>query len=356
MRRNLLPAAALTAAALLLPATAAVANPAAPVNLVLNSGFERGDSGHWSCEDHTVGWPGLAGQAALHGVTSDNSTGRCAQTIAVRPGSRLRLQAWAKGRQVRLGVTGKGSATSAAYLPDWSVLTHDFQVGPAEDTVEVYVSGWYAQGRFAVDDVAVLAAPTRAPEVPTGVTFHGGSGGSGGSAGSGGSGRTAVLSWAPAARATGYRVFSAEGSLMHDTLGPATRAAVWVGEGQRSELIVVAYNASGVSGPAAPATVTTPVDADAVPYAPRAVGVSPGPGESLWTAWEAVQTATGGYAVYVDGRLWGRSTGPALRVDGLARSRTYRIEVSAFNERGESPRSRVSYGTTLPAGAVPPPV
>jgi hypothetical protein len=50
-----------------------------------------------------------------------------------------------------------------------------------------------------------------------------------------------------------------------------------------------------------------------------------------------------------------RVYGPAVLVDGLAPDRTYRIEVTAVNAHGESPHSRTAYGTTLLAGAVPPP-
>jgi hypothetical protein len=75
-----------------------------------------------------------------------------------------------------------------------------------------------------------------------------------------------------------------------------------------------------------------------------------------WASWPGVTTATAGYRVYVDGVLTARTASTNMQLRGLRRSTTYRVGMSAVNAVGESIRSRATYGTTLPASAIPPPM
>src|SRR3712207_7468084 len=57
-------------------------------NLVANGEFSTGGLAPWSCEQaYVLPMPLPGASAGLHGVTSNNSTGRCTQTVAVRPRS-----------------------------------------------------------------------------------------------------------------------------------------------------------------------------------------------------------------------------------------------------------------------------
>jgi hypothetical protein len=336
-------AVAVVVTAFALPGTAAQAIPPA-ANVVLGGEFESGGLGNWTCEDDRISAPGHLGTWSLDGVTSNNSAGRCVQTVAVQPNSRYLLTGWVRGRFVQLGATGIGAAPTVPSAATWTYLQQDITTGPSTDTVEVYVSGWYAQGRFGADDIALRGAPAALPGAPTQVTA------------TAPASQAVTLAWTGSPRAAGYRVYDENGALRHDTHGPATSAAVAVGAASTSTLRVVAYNATGESAASAPVTATTPADAASVPPPTRSVVASAGPGASLWVAWEAVQAASAGYNVYVDGVFAGHPVGPALHVQGLATDRTYRVEVTAVNAVGESARSYPRFGTTLMAGAVPPPL
>ncbi|GAA0809777.1 fibronectin type III domain-containing protein [Spirilliplanes yamanashiensis] len=317
--------------------TPAPPTPPAPV-LVRGGGFESGGLADWTCEDARVTGAARWGRGALEGTTSTNSTGRCAQTVAVRPDTAYTLSAWVKGDWVHLGVTGYGSATSVPAAPDWTFVTHTFRTAATAHTVEIAVSGWYAQGRYAADEIWLRGdPPTGAPARPTGVTAERVLS------------RAVVLSWQPAARAAGYAVVDGTGAVVARAPGGATSAVVTVGEATTQTLRVVAENWYLARGVSDPVTVTTPADADSAPSGPRYLIATPGPAGTLWLAWEAVAAATDGYAVYVDGVLARRVPGPALQLDGLARDRTYRVEATGVNARGESPRSAPSWATTLPA-------
>jgi hypothetical protein len=341
-RTALVAATTAVGAVLALAATPAAAIPPLP-DLLRNGSFETGLS-PWSCEDVEQTFRAHSGQWALEGVTSNNSTGQCTQTVAVQPNSTYLFSGFVKGRYVRLGVTGYGSAVTAPYAPQWQHLSGQFRTGPTTTTVELYVAGWYAQGRYNADDITLRGAPTGPPETPTGVTV------------SDTTSRGVTLTWRPSARAAGYRIYQADGRLLQDVPAPATTARVdALGAETTISVQVVAYNWSGESPRSAVVTATTTADRDSVPYAPRSVVTQAAPGASLWVAWEAVQTATDGYVVYVDGVRNRSSYGPAIVVDGLAQDRTYTIEVTARNAHGESWRSLRTFGTTLTAGAVPPP-
>ncbi len=307
----------------------------APPLFIRNGSFEDGKV-NWSCEDARVSSPGHWGQRSLEGVTSANSTGRCTQTIAVRPNFRYTLSAWVQGSWVHLGVTGYGSPATVRDATTWTNVSTTFTTPPGTETVEVYVSGWYAQGRYRADDVAVGGAVPSVPAAPGGVTVDRVTS------------RFVTLSWQPAARAASYAVVDGNHRLVAVSPGPGTTTRVGVSPDREETLRVIATNPTGSSPASAPVTVTVPADEDSVPWPPYSLEVTPGPAGSLWLAWDAVLTARQGYAVYVDGVRVRRVYSPAWQLDGLAPDRTYRIEITAINEHGESDRSAPGWGTTLP--------
>ncbi|MFE6050266.1 polysaccharide deacetylase family protein [Kitasatospora sp. NPDC056446] len=175
------------------PAPAPVPAPTGPsaptVNLATNPGFEIpapsladwGSIPGWSC----TGGPAEAAVTtnAPHSGTSAltvtpagaDSTGECAQTVAVQPNTTYTASAWVRGNFVYLGATGTGKDLPPAWTEStgggWQRLATRFTTGPNARSVRLYVHGWYQQGPFSVDDVRVDGpAPTlavAAASVPT---------------------------------------------------------------------------------------------------------------------------------------------------------------------------------------------
>ncbi|MFD9684276.1 polysaccharide deacetylase family protein [Kitasatospora sp. NPDC059146] len=173
--------------------TASPATPVSPaggagattVNLATNPGFELpspaladwGSIPGWSC----TGGPAEAAvtTSGAHSGTSaltvtpanDDSTGECAQTVAVQPGTTYTASAWVRGNFVYLGATGTGRDVAPAWTETtsggWQQLTTRFTTGPNTHSIRLYVHGWYQQGPFSVDDVRV-DGPAPAPAVAAG--------------------------------------------------------------------------------------------------------------------------------------------------------------------------------------------
>ncbi|MEV7771183.1 polysaccharide deacetylase family protein [Kitasatospora sp. NPDC086791] len=188
-RLSALAASAALLTAFAVPAASADPAPSAPgapatatVNLATNPGFELpapsladwGSIPGWNC----TGGPAEAavttvaprsGTSALT-VTpaSADSTGECAQTVAVQPNTTYTASAWVRGSFVYLGATGTGKDLPPAWTEStrggWQRLTTRFTTGPAARSVRLYVHGWYQQGPFSVDDVRV-DGPAPAPAV-----------------------------------------------------------------------------------------------------------------------------------------------------------------------------------------------
>ncbi|MFB7909306.1 polysaccharide deacetylase family protein [Kitasatospora sp. NPDC056076] len=178
------------------PTASPTASPATPVppaggagattvNLATNPGFELpspaladwGSIPGWSC----TGGPAEAAvtTSGAHSGTSaltvtpanDDSTGECAQTVAVQPGTTYTASAWVRGNFVYLGATGTGRDVAPAWTETtsggWQQLTTRFTTGPNAHSIRLYVHGWYQQGPFSVDDVRV-DGPAPAPAVAAG--------------------------------------------------------------------------------------------------------------------------------------------------------------------------------------------
>ncbi|MFE3494812.1 chitinase [Streptomyces sp. NPDC059175] len=229
---------------------------AADVNVAKNTGFESGLTG-WTCSGGsgtTVSSPVHGGTAALMAVPAGQDNARCGQTVAVKPGSTYRLSAWVQGSYVYLGASGTGTTDVSTWspgAPGWSQLHTTFTTGPSTTSVTVYTHGWYGQGPYHVDDVAVLGPdggggtdPDPAmPPVPAGLT-------SGVVASS-----SVALSWTGSAGATGYHVYR-DGTRVQAVSGTsATVTGLAAATSYRFQ--VSATNAAGESAKSTPLTVTT---------------------------------------------------------------------------------------------------
>ncbi|MET3983217.1 chitinase [Streptomyces sp. PvR034] len=92
-----------------------------------------------------------------------------------------------------------------------------------------------------------------------------------------------------------------------------------------------------------------------VPGAPAALAVSGQSQNALTLSWGAVSGASG-YYVYQDGVRVKTVTGAtSAQLQNLAASTTYSLQVSAYNQAGEGPRSAPVNGTTTGGGGDPDP-
>ncbi|WP_223243750.1 polysaccharide deacetylase family protein [Streptomyces sp. CBMA156] len=167
------------------PAGGAGAGSAPTVNLATNPGFELpspeladwGSIPGWSCTGGpaeatvTTTAPHAGGSALTVTPANAESTGECAQTVAVQPGTTYTASAWVRGNFVYLGATGTGKDVAPAWTETtrggWQRLTTRFTTGPNARSIRLYVHGWYQQGPFSVDDVRV-DGPAPAPAVAAG--------------------------------------------------------------------------------------------------------------------------------------------------------------------------------------------
>jgi hypothetical protein len=158
--------AALTAAAagLALSATAA---GTAPANLLANADFETGTLSGWTCAaglGSVVTTPVHGGKYALAGAASSADTAQCSQTVAVQPNTTYTLSGWVQGSYVYLGVTGSGADTSTWASPSsFTQLATTFTTGASVTSVSVWVHGWYGQGSYFADDLALTGGSTPPP-------------------------------------------------------------------------------------------------------------------------------------------------------------------------------------------------
>ncbi|MFB7473026.1 carbohydrate binding domain-containing protein [Kitasatospora sp. NPDC056184] len=144
---------------------------AADGNLLGDPGFESGSLSAWSCSGATgsvVGSGARSGSYALRGEVSGADTAQCGQSVAVKPNTTYTLSAWVQGPYVYLGATGSGVTDPAVWTPGgsgWQQLTATFTTGAATTSVNVYLHGWYGQGAYLADDVA-LTGPGGGPGTP----------------------------------------------------------------------------------------------------------------------------------------------------------------------------------------------
>lgn len=120
-------------------------------------GFESGGLSPWNCAGNPgsiTSSPVHAGSKALQGKASSSDTGQCDQTVAVRPDTAYSLAGWVRGSNVYLGVNG-GASTWVTSPSRFSPLTVSFTTGASQTSATIYVHGWYAQGDYYADDIAL---------------------------------------------------------------------------------------------------------------------------------------------------------------------------------------------------------
>ncbi|MFI6205839.1 chitinase [Streptomyces sp. NPDC051041] len=258
------------AAALALSLAGAGQASAADVDNVRNGGFESGLSG-WTCSAGsaaTVSSPVHGGSAALKATPAGQDNARCAQTVAVRPGSTYSLSAWVRGGYAYLGVTGTGTTDVSAWTPDsasWKQLTTTFTTGPATTSVTVHTHGWYGQAAYYVDDVSVFGPDgggggDPAPAVPAAP---------GGVAVTGTTSSSVSLAWNPVPGATGYTVYrdGAKATAVTGTSATVTGLAA----ATSYSFQVTAVNAAGESVRSAAVTSRTAATGDGPGTLPKHV-------------------------------------------------------------------------------------
>ncbi|WP_051731642.1 polysaccharide deacetylase family protein [Kitasatospora phosalacinea] len=189
-RRRLAALAATAALASLATAPTARADAPAPApNLATNPGFEIptlpladwGSIPGWHCaagEGAVTAAARTGGSALAITPASDDSTGRCEQTLAVRPNTTYTYSAWVHGSYAFLGASGTGHDVPPAWTAStgdgWQRLSTTFTTGAATASVRLYAHGWYGQGPVSVDDVSVTGdSPAPAPLVQSAPTEDG---------------------------------------------------------------------------------------------------------------------------------------------------------------------------------------
>ncbi|MBK3576369.1 carbohydrate binding domain-containing protein [Streptomyces sp. MBT65] len=137
--------------------TKAAPNPVGTSDALANPGFESGTVSPWNCAGNPgsiVASPVHAGAKALQGKVSSSDTAQCDQTVEVEPNTTYSLSGWVRGSYVYLGVSGSTS-TWATSPTHYSPLTVSFTTGNSQTSATIYVHGWYAQGTYYADDLAL---------------------------------------------------------------------------------------------------------------------------------------------------------------------------------------------------------
>ncbi|GIG62685.1 hypothetical protein Lfu02_70570 [Longispora fulva] len=154
----------LAVAATALGAALAVTVPAlADAASVTNPGFETGTLSGWNCDptDSVVTGHARSGSYALAGAADGGSTAQCTQTVPVLANTSYTLTAQVNGSYVYLGITGGASTWTPGTSGGYSALSVAFTSGSATSVI-IYLHGWYGQGTYYADDVA-LAGPAGNP-------------------------------------------------------------------------------------------------------------------------------------------------------------------------------------------------
>ncbi|MEV7476872.1 MULTISPECIES: chitinase [Streptomyces] len=220
---------------------------AADINVAKNAGFENGLTG-WTCSagsGTTVSSPVHGGTAALKATPSGQDNARCAQSVAVKPGSTYTLSSWVQGGYAYLGASGTGTTDVSTWTPGstgWTQLRTSFTTGPSTTSVTVYTHGWYGQAAYFADDVEVVGPDggggtdqpgPAVPGAPAGLTV--------GTTTS----SSVALSWNSVSGATGYTVYR-DGAKATTTTGTSATVGQLAAD-TAYQFSVSATNAAGES-------------------------------------------------------------------------------------------------------------
>ncbi|HEX6523363.1 MAG TPA: fibronectin type III domain-containing protein [Streptosporangiaceae bacterium] len=242
----------LAAAAVPLLATAPAS---AATNLLANPGFETGTTAGWSCSplDSVVSSPVHSGAHSLAGAASSSDDAQCSQSVPVQPSTSYTLTGYVEGNYVFIGDSGTGSSDTNSWTPSatsWQQLSTTFTTGASTTSVTIYVHGWYAEGTYLSDDLALTG--------PAG----GGGGGGGvpaapsGLAVTGTTSSSVSLSWtAPSGTVSGYNVYENGSRVTSVTATSATISGL--AASTTYTFAVSAFNSSGEGSQSAQVQATT---------------------------------------------------------------------------------------------------
>ena len=142
---------------------------AASTNLLTNGNFGSGNLTGWTCDAGTgsvVTSPVYTGDSyALAGAATSSDDAQCTQAVSVQPNTSYTLSGEVEGAYVYLGVVG-GTDTWTPSATSWQQLSTTFTTGASQTSITVYTHGWYAQGTYYADNLA-LTGPAGAGGGPT---------------------------------------------------------------------------------------------------------------------------------------------------------------------------------------------
>jgi len=316
------------------------AGPAHAANVLSNPGFESGSLSPWSCSGglgSVVSSPVHTGTKALAGAASDSDNATCTQTVSVQPGTAYTLSGWVRGNYVYLGVTG-GSSIWTSSATSYTQLSVSFTTGASQSSIQVFIHGWYAQGTYYADDLA-LDGPggTGPPAAPTGATVTATTSGS------------ISLSWAASTGATGYRVY--EGTTVRADVTSTSATVSGLAACSSHTYTVRAYNTAGESGSSNAVTATTSGCSNA-PATPTGLSVTGVTSSSISLSWNASTGATG-YRLYEGSSQVFQGSATSATISGLVSCSAHSYTVSAYNANGESARSAAVAATTSGCPSTP---
>ncbi|MBD0671548.1 hypothetical protein [Streptomyces sp. CBMA156] len=137
-----------------LAASATVALP--NVELIVNGRFDS-YPWIWDCEP-TTSRSTIPHEHYTTGRPTADSYAGCTQKVRVQPDSAYTLTASVRGPYAFVGVSGAGTAPTAAWSDerDWNDLTVRVTTGPGTTELTVYFHGWYEQGPYDVRGVSFV--------------------------------------------------------------------------------------------------------------------------------------------------------------------------------------------------------
>ncbi|HWG24212.1 glycosyl hydrolase family 18 protein [Actinospica sp.] len=131
---------------------------AASTNILVNGNYGTGDLTGWTCDAGTasvVSSPVYSGDShALKGAASNSDDAQCTQAVSVQPNTSYTLSGEFEGDYVYLGVTG-GTDNWTPAATSWTPLSTTFTTSASQTSVTVYTHGWYGQGTYYADNLAL---------------------------------------------------------------------------------------------------------------------------------------------------------------------------------------------------------
>src|SRR6185312_2738594 len=92
---------------------------------------------------------------ALAGAATASDDAQCTQTVSVLPNTSYTLSGEFEGNYVYLGISG-GASTWTPSTSSWTALSTTFTTTASQTSVTVYTHGWYGQGTYYADNLALI--------------------------------------------------------------------------------------------------------------------------------------------------------------------------------------------------------